>query len=40
MATPAWIGATASQLPLAAQIDQFLGTHAATYLYTGVLIGG
>ena len=37
MATPAWIGATPGSPPLAAQIDQFLGTHAATLVYTGAL---
>ena len=35
MATPAWIGATPGSPPLAAQINQFLGTHASTYAYTG-----
>lgn len=36
MATPAWIGATSGQPPLANQVSQFLGAHATTYLYTGV----
>jgi hypothetical protein len=36
MATPAWVGATPNQPQLAAQINQFLGTHAITYVYTGV----
>jgi hypothetical protein len=40
VATPAWIGATPNQLPLAAQVNQFLGTHAITYLYTGASGGG
>lgn len=40
MATPNWIGATVAQPPLAAQVDQFLGTHAITYLYTGASGGG
>lgn len=40
MTTPAWIGATTGQPPLAAQINQFLGTHATTYIYTGVTLGG
>jgi hypothetical protein len=39
MATPAWIGATSKQPLLANQVNQFLGTHAVTYLYTGVSIG-
>lgn len=37
MATPAWIGASPGSLPLAAQIDQLLGAHAATFVYTGAL---
>lgn len=37
MPTPSWIGATADQLPLAAQVNQFLGTHAAVPIYTGTL---
>jgi len=36
MTTPTWIGATFGQLPLATQINQFLGTHAITYIYTGL----
>jgi len=36
MATPNWIGATTGQTPLAAQVNQFLGTHAITYLYQGI----
>ncbi len=39
MATPAWIGATPGQLPLANQINQFLGTHASTFVYTGTSQG-
>lgn len=35
MVTPAWIGATPGQPLLAAQINEFLGTHAVTYVYTG-----
>src|SRR5580658_4200768 len=35
MATPSWKAATAGQPPLAAQINQFVGTHAATFVYTG-----
>lgn len=35
MATPAWNGATTAQPPLATQINQFMGTHAATFVYTG-----
>lgn len=39
MATPAWLGATTGQPPQAAQINQFLGAHAATFIYTGVSLG-
>jgi len=39
MATPAWNGATNGQLPLATQINQFLGTHAITFVYTGTSQG-
>jgi hypothetical protein len=39
VATPAWIGATPGSLPLAAQVNQFVGTHAITYLYGGALAG-
>ena len=35
MTTPAWNGATSGQQPLAGQINQFLGAHAATFAYTG-----
>ncbi|HTK65376.1 MAG TPA: hypothetical protein VL595_23500, partial [Pseudonocardia sp.] len=35
MSTPQWIAATSGQPPLAAQVNQFLGTHAITYVYTG-----
>lgn len=35
MATPNWSGASVGQPPLAAQVNQFLGTHAATIVYTG-----
>lgn len=38
MTTPVWLGATATQNAQAGQINQFLGTHAITYLYTGVLL--
>lgn len=38
VATPAWLGATATQAAQAGQINQFLGTHAVTYLYTGVVL--
>lgn len=40
MATPVWLGATAAQAGQAGQINQFLGTHAVTYLYTGTRQGG
>lgn len=36
MATPAWLAATAGQSALAGQVNQFLGTHAITYVYTGI----
>lgn len=35
MATPAWKGASSGSAPLAGQINQFLGAHAATFVYTG-----
>ena len=35
MATPAWVAASTGSPPLAAQVNQFLGTHAATMLYIG-----
>jgi|SRR6185437_6016001 hypothetical protein len=38
MATPSWLGATATQLPLANQVNQFLGSHATTYVYTGTTV--
>ena len=38
MATPSWLGATSGGTMYAAQINQFLGTHAVTYVYTGTLI--
>lgn len=38
MATPAWLAATAGAPPLAAQINQFLVSHATTYIYTGALV--
>lgn len=38
MATPAWSGASSGGTMYAAQINQFLGTHQATYVYTGSLI--
>lgn len=34
---PIWLGATAGQATQAGQISQFLGAHAATYLYAGTL---
>jgi len=34
--TPTWLGATSGSPPFAGQISQFLGTHSAQYLYTGV----
>lgn len=37
MATPNWIGATSGQPPLAAQVNQFLGTHVFQVIYTGVV---
>lgn len=38
MATPTWLGATSGGTMYAAQINQFLGTHQCTYVYTGTLI--
>lgn len=35
MATPAWLGATSGSAPLANQVNQFLGTHAISFVYTG-----
>lgn len=35
MATPVWSGASVGSPPKAGQINQFLGTHASTFLYTG-----
>ena len=37
---PAWEAATAGQPPLAAQVNQFLATHAIAYLWTGALQAG
>lgn len=39
MATPAWLGATPNQLPLANQVNQFLGIHAVTLVYVGTSQG-
>lgn len=35
MPTPTWLAATAGQPAQAGQVNQFLGTHAVKYLYTG-----
>ncbi len=35
MATPNWSGASVGSRPLAGQVNQFLGTHASTFVYTG-----
>jgi hypothetical protein len=35
MATPSWLAATTGQRPAAGQVNQFLGTHADTLVYTG-----
>lgn len=35
MATPNWIAASPGSAPLAAQVNQFLGTHPSTIVYTG-----
>jgi hypothetical protein len=35
--TPTWLAATSGQAGQAGQVNQFLGTHAATYLYAGTL---
>ncbi len=37
MPTPAWLAATPDAAAEAGQINQFLGTHAATLIYTGVV---
>jgi hypothetical protein len=37
MATPVWLAATTNQATQAGQVNQFLGTHAATIVYTGVV---
>lgn len=34
---PVWLGAAASQSPLAGQINQFLGAHPAAFLYQGTV---
>lgn len=39
MASPTWLGATSGQLPASGQINQFLVTHPATIVYTGVSLG-
>lgn len=36
MPTPTWLGATTGFSAFAGQVNQFLGTHAVTYVYTGV----
>lgn len=33
---PSWLGAAAGQSALAGQVNQFLGAHAVTFVYTGV----
>jgi hypothetical protein len=40
VATPAWKGASVNSPGLASQVNQFLGTHAATFIYTGATLGG
>jgi hypothetical protein len=35
MATPAWLGATTGSAPSASQVNQLLGTHASSIVYTG-----
>jgi len=35
--TPAWLGATAGYNAYAGQVNQFLGTHAVTYVYAGAV---
>lgn len=37
--TPAWKGASTGSQPLAGQVNQFLGTHAATFIYVGASQG-
>lgn len=38
MATPSWLAATATQQAQAGQVNQFLGTHAATLVYQGATV--
>ena len=35
MPTPTWLGATTGYNAYAGQVNQFLATHAVTYLYAG-----
>lgn len=35
-----WLAATSGQPTLAQQVNQFLGTHAAQFIYTGASLGG
>lgn len=39
MATPNWLGASSNSAPQANQVNQFLGTHASTVIYTGTSQG-
>jgi hypothetical protein len=39
VATPNWDGATAGQPTLAAQINQFMGTHTSQFLYAATQVG-
>ena len=38
MSAPAWLAASTGQQPQAAQVNQFLGTHAAVMVYSGALL--
>lgn len=38
MATPVWNGATSGVRALAGQVNQLLGTHASTFVYTGLSV--
>lgn len=40
MTTPAYLAASPGNLSQANQVNQFLGTHAVNYIYTGVSLGG
>lgn len=37
MSTPTWVGASTGSQPLAAQVNQFLGSHQIQYIYAGIV---